>query len=210
MRTSIDYPEAFPLYPYEEMYQDMKQFIQLRDNEALLVRATRPFLDEREGSNERFVDDEYLYRGPGTYIPRVEETVVSKIEALIVLQNNALLVGAKKDTVDDEGKIRKAGQHWLHRKQGYFMPTAEQEVIDVRQGYVLNDSLALNLKAKQAFVDFYGKARKAGDEYIIDKVISPVHIIDAYEELTQQQRIQVLTQNQYCQIRNPVGKDGNI
>jgi hypothetical protein len=47
VRTSIDYPEAFPLYPYEEIAQDMKQFIQLKDMEALLLKATRPFLDDR-------------------------------------------------------------------------------------------------------------------------------------------------------------------
>jgi major vault protein len=88
------------------------------------------------------------------------------------------------------------------------MPEAEQEVIDVRQGFVLNDSLALHLRAQQAFTDLYGNKRKAGDEYIIDKVISPVHIVDAYEELVQQQKIIVLTQNQYCQIRDPVGSDG--
>jgi major vault protein len=62
----------------------------------------------------------------------------------------------------------------------------------------------------QAFTDFYGNKRLAGDEYIIDKVISPVHIVDAHEELLKEQRIVVLTQNQYCQIRNPVGADGKL
>jgi major vault protein len=66
------------------------------------------------------------------------------------------------------------------------LPSSKQEVTDVRQGYVLNDSLALNLRAQQAFTDFYGNKRLAGDEYIIDKTISPVHIVDAYEELIQQ------------------------
>jgi major vault protein len=185
VRTSIDYPEAFPLYPYEEIAQEQKQFIQLKDMEALLLKATRPFLDSRGDKLERFVDDEYLFKGPGTYIPRVDEEVVSRLEALIVLQNNALLVRAKKDTKDSDGILRKAGEQWLHRKQGYFMPSAEQEVTDVRQGYVLNDSLALNLRADQAFTDFYGNKRLAGDVYIIDKAISPVHIVDAYEELVQ-------------------------
>lgn len=95
VRTSLDYPEPFPLYPYEELAQDVKPFTFLKDNEALLLKCNRPFADERSGKVERFVEDEYLYKGPGTYIPRVEESVVSRIESLIVLPNHALLVRAK-------------------------------------------------------------------------------------------------------------------
>lgn len=41
----------------------------------------------------------------------------------------------------------------------------------------------------------------------IDKNVKDVHIIDADEELVQEKRIIVLTMNQYCIIRNPIGKD---
>ena len=46
------------------------------------MRATRPFKDEAS-KNERFVNDEYLFLGPATYIPRVEEEVVKEITAFI-------------------------------------------------------------------------------------------------------------------------------
>lgn len=75
IRTAADYPEPFPLYPYEELYQEVKPFTFLKDNEALVLTATRPFVDTRNGKNERFVGDEYLFKGPGTYMPRIEETV---------------------------------------------------------------------------------------------------------------------------------------
>jgi major vault protein len=58
----------------------------------LILTASRPFLDTRDGKKERFISDEYLFKGPGTYIPRVEEIIKSKIEALIVLPNHALLL----------------------------------------------------------------------------------------------------------------------
>lgn len=51
----------------------------LKDNEALILRAERPFKDERDGGKHRNVDDTYLQRGPGTYIPRIEETIEKKI-----------------------------------------------------------------------------------------------------------------------------------
>ncbi len=87
------------------------------------------------------------------------------------------------------------------------MPTAEIEVQDIRKGYVLNEFTALHLRATKNFTDFYGNKRKAGEEWLIDKSVKDVHIIDAAEELVQEKRIIVLAQNQYCIVRNPVTKE---
>ena len=59
------------------------------------------------------------------------------------------------------------------------MPNAEIQVIDIRKGYVLNDQTALHIRALQDFTDFYGKKRLAGEEWLIDKSVKDVHIIDA-------------------------------
>lgn len=63
------------------------------------------------------------------------------------------------------------------------MPTTDVEVLDIRKGYVLNDVSALHIMALKNFTDFHGKVRKAGEEWLIDKSITDVHIIDANEEL---------------------------
>jgi len=109
IRTQLAYPDPFPLYPYEQLYQDVKKFTFLKDNEALVLRALRPFVDKRDGDKERFINDEYLFKGPGTYEPRIDEEIKQRIEAVIVLPNNALLLQASKDTVDCDGTVRKAG-----------------------------------------------------------------------------------------------------
>ena len=89
----------------------MRKFVFLKDNEALILRAVRPFVDKRGGDDiERFIEDEYLFKGPGTYEPRIEEEIKQRIEALIVLPNNALLLSAIRDTIDTEGVARKAGE----------------------------------------------------------------------------------------------------
>lgn len=83
------------------MHQDVRSFLFLKDNEALVLKCIRPFVDKRSGEDlERFNDDEYLFKGPGTYEPLIEETIKQRIEAVIVLPNNALLLQASKDTVD--------------------------------------------------------------------------------------------------------------
>lgn len=64
------------------------------------------------------------------------------------------------------------------------------------------------MKALKNFTDVYGKKRRAGQEWLVDKKIADVHIIDAHEELQQEKRIIVLSQNQYCIIRDPLGEDG--
>jgi major vault protein len=179
IRTQQNYPDPFPLYPYEQLYQDVKKFVFLKDNEALVLKALRPFVDKRDGDKERFINDEYLFKGPGTYEPRIDEEIKKKIEAIVVLPNNALLLKAIKDTVDAEGTVRKAGSCWLHRKTGLFMPTARIEVLDIRKGKVLNDMTALHLRATEDFKDFYGNQRKAGEEWLIDKSVKDVHILDA-------------------------------
>jgi len=109
IRRQQDYPDPFPLYPYETLHQDVKPFVFLKDNEALILTALRPFVDERNKDEERFIDDEYLFKGPGTYEPRIEEAIKNRIEAVIVKPNNALLLSAIRDTVDASGKVRKAG-----------------------------------------------------------------------------------------------------
>lgn len=61
------------------------------------------------------------------------------------------------------------------------MPTAEIEVCDIRKGFVLNDFTALHLRATYDFTDVYGNKRRAGEEWLIDKSVKDVHIIDAAE-----------------------------
>lgn len=116
-------------------------------------------------------------------MPRIEESIKSKIEAILVLPNHALLLKAKRETTDALGTVRTAGETWLHRKNGYFLPTADIEVLDIRKGYVLNEVTALHIKATKDFTDVYNHKRKAGEEWLIEKKNSDVHIVDACEEL---------------------------
>ena len=56
------------------------------------------------------MNEEYLFKGPGTYYPRIEETVVRRLDAFVVLPNNAILLRARRNLVDAKGNERKAGE----------------------------------------------------------------------------------------------------
>lgn len=57
---------------------------------AIKLRAIRDFEDHSAG-------DEWLFYGPGTYIPRVEVQVVEVVRATIIKPNEALRLRAKKE-----------------------------------------------------------------------------------------------------------------
>ncbi len=47
--------------------------------------------------------------GAGFYIPRIEEEIVKEIKFPVIKPQTAIVVKAKKDLVDSEGKKRIAG-----------------------------------------------------------------------------------------------------
>lgn len=50
--------------------------------------------------------------------------------------------------IDCDDIKRIAGEKWLHRHQGYYLPTADEEILDFRTAYLMNDCKALHLRAK--------------------------------------------------------------
>jgi major vault protein len=61
--------EPFPLYPGEKLFGKVSPLQVVAPNTALRLRAIRDFVD---GKVKRSAGDEWLFPGPGTYIPRVE------------------------------------------------------------------------------------------------------------------------------------------
>jgi major vault protein len=69
IRTQLDYPEPFPLYPGELLLKSEKIPVVPRDY-AIKLEALRDFVDS-EGV-KRVAGDEWIEFGPKLYIPRVE------------------------------------------------------------------------------------------------------------------------------------------
>lgn len=89
---------------------------------------------------------------------------------------------AKKDLTDSEGEKRRAGQRWLVRKLGAYIPDVSEEIVEVRKGFVLTDKKSIWLRALKDMKDVYGVQRYAGAEWLIGVEQANSHILDVNEK----------------------------
>jgi major vault protein len=193
--------EPFPLYPGEAILGKVTALQVVGPDAALRLRAIRDFEDKVAG-------DEWLFRGPATYKPRVEVQVVEIIRSTIVKPNTALKLRARKACNDSKGHTREAGEEWLVRTVGAYLPGVDEEIVQTVPAKVLTDKKALHLRATKTFVDVLGNKRKAGEEWLVTLDDAETHIPDVYEELVGEVRITTLSNRQYTVVLDPLDKQG--
>ena len=109
--------DPFPLFPGEEISVPTTALRVVPVATALRLHVVRDFVDE-DTNEQRCVGEEYLFEGPGTYIPRKEVKTGQEVKAKIINQNEALKLKAVRETVDRDGNKRVAGEEWMVRKPG--------------------------------------------------------------------------------------------
>jgi len=206
--------EPFPLYPGETMKMSVTPLRVVAANCALRITAILDFdhTAKEVGSDgkvnsvkrQRIAGDEWLFEGPGTYIPRKEEKVLEDIRAVTCHANQAIRLRARKETVDRDGNDRVTGEEWLHKKTGAYLPGPYEEFLEIVNAYVLTERKALHMKSLRTFTDSFGVVRKCGDEWLIKMADSETHIPNIYEEVVGEVRITTLNSRQYCVILDPV------
>ena len=199
--------EPFPLYPGEELKLKVTLLTVVPALEALRLKVERDFTDE--GGVERKAGDEMLFEGPGTFVPRKEVCVIGKLAAIIIKPNTAVKLRATRETVDRNGKSRVAGEEWMLKKNGAYLPGVYEEVVESCTAIFLTDKLAVHVAANQSFKDEnLGKTRKSGEEYLVTAADCETFIPDVYERVVTSVQITTLTNRQYAVIVNPVGANG--
>ncbi|XP_022093212.1 major vault protein-like isoform X2 [Acanthaster planci] len=199
--------DPFPLYPGEILKLPVTALKVVPANSALRLRAVLDF-DDEEAKTKRVAGDEWLFEGPGTYIPRKEVVVDETIRATVIKANQAIKLRARKETEDRQGSARVTGEEWLVKKIGAYLPGAYEEVVGVVNAYVLTDKKALHVRATRTFKDDGGVVRKNGEEWLITMEDTETHIPQVYEEVVGVVAITTLTNRQYCVILDPVDADG--
>ncbi|XP_018414639.1 PREDICTED: major vault protein isoform X2 [Nanorana parkeri] len=198
--------DPFPLYPGEELEQGVTPLTVVLANTALHLKA---LLDFEEDENEKFVaGDEWLFEGPGTYIPRKEVEVVQTIQATVIRHNQAIRLRARKECQDREDHPRVTGEEWLVKKVGAYLPGVYEEVVDIVDAFVLTDKRALHIRATKTFRDEKGNLRRTGEEWLVTMDDAEAYIPNVYEEVVGVVDITTLNSRQYCVILDPVGADG--
>ena len=153
--------DPFALFPGEKLYGKVSPLQVVAANTALRLKCIRDFKDS---DGDHVAGDEWLFKGPGTYMPRIEVQVVEIVRAAVVKPNQALKLRARKECTDQSGKRRLAGEEWLWRDTGAFLPNVDEETVNA---YVLTEKKALHLRANRTFTDVFNKKRKAGEEWIV-------------------------------------------
>ncbi|HBK66713.1 MAG TPA: colicin uptake protein [Cyanobacteria bacterium UBA11166] len=209
--------DPFPLYPDEELIGEITQLQVVERNQALRIKAIRDFTDtiivNIDGESQtqtinRLAGDEWLFEGPGTYIPRVETEVLATVKAIVIKPNQALRLMARQNCIDRTGNRRRAGEEWLLREEGAYLPGVDEEFIGIINAYVLTERKALHLRAKRTFTDIFQRQRKAGDEWLVTLEDAEIHIPDVYEEVVGEVRITTLSDREWCIVLNPIDNSG--
>ncbi|XP_008293156.1 major vault protein isoform X1 [Stegastes partitus] len=198
--------DPFPLYPGEEVQQDVTTLQIVYPDTALRLQALLDF-EEADGQ-KRVAGDEWLFEGPGTYIPRKEVVVLETIKATVIRENQAIRLRARKEGQDRGGVQRVTGEEWLVRKVGAYLPGAHEEVIDIVNAFILTDKRALHVRALRPFKDAGGRDRRTGEEWLVTMADREAHIPSVAEEVVGVVDVTTLSSRQYCVILDPVGPDG--
>uniref|UniRef100_A0A672G7W2 Major vault protein n=1 Tax=Salarias fasciatus TaxID=181472 RepID=A0A672G7W2_SALFA len=198
--------EPFPLYPGEEVQEGVTPLQIVYPDTALRLQALLDF--EEEGGERRVAGDEWLFEGPGTYIPRKEVVVVETIKATVIRENQAIRLRARKEGEDRGGVHRVTGEEWLVSKVGAYLPGAHEEVIDIVNAFILTDKKALHVRALRPFKDAGRRDRRTGEEWLVTKADREAHIPSVAEEVVGVVEVTTLSSRQYCVVLDPVGADG--
>ena len=202
--------EPFPLYPGETLIEKNRRLRVVETNTAIRLRAMRDFTEtvDEEDPVKRLAGDEWLFEGPGTYVPCVDVEVLETNKAIIIKPNEALRLRARQNCIDRLGNKRRVGEEWLVREEGAYLPSVDEEVLDIIEAYVLTEKTAWHLRALRTFVDMFGKKRQAGDEWLVTINDAETHIPDVYEEVIGEVTITTLDDRQWCIVLEPIDADG--
>ncbi|XP_063178337.1 major vault protein-like [Chroicocephalus ridibundus] len=197
--------EPFPLYPGEEIKQDITPLQMVLADTALRLRALLDFTDE---DGKKFLaGDEWLFEGPNTYIPRKEVEVAETLQATVIGHNQAIHLRARKECLDRNGTRHITGEEWLVKQVGAYLPGVYEEVVDVVDAYILTRQ-ALHLRATWTFEDEEGRVRRTGEEWLVTQVESKAYIPEVFEEVVAEVAVTTLGPQQYCMVLDPVGPNG--
>lgn len=192
----------FPLYPGESLAHAVRALPTVPVNSAMRMEATRDIVAP-DGKILHKVGVEWLEIGPKVLIPHPGARIVSQVSNYLIAPNEALHMRANRDLVDTEGKKRIAGEEYLVRTVGSYLPILDEVVVGKVTATVLTPKVALLVAAKVTFTDQFGTRRKIGEQWLVTNEQTESYIPGVEETLLRTVPITALSARQYCVVENP-------
>ena len=202
VRLNDKYPQPFYLFYGEVKLGTIQKLTFVKTNAALHLKCIRNFTDK--DGEERKVGDEWIFVGPKLYIPTQEVEIKKIIDARIINPCHALRLKATQNFTDRTRVVRNAGEEWIVRVPGAYIPDVYEECVSLQKPIIISDREALHLTAIKSFTDCYGNPHRAGDEWIITPQQSTWHVLDIYEKKVKTVQMTILTKEDYAVVLNPV------
>lgn len=206
----------FPLFPGEVLEHEPREQPLLRNGEALHVRCLEDFTvrDATQATTrQRERGEEYCYKGPALYYPRVEEEVVGRLPPRALTREIALLCTAMQALVDETneaaagGGVRRAAhERFTVRGVGAYYQPPNTRLDAIATAIPLPAGVGVRVRATGDFKDHYtGEQRRAGQEWLVTRdsvgaAYVPCHLEETVDACV---RHVVLGRRQYCVIHNP-------
>ncbi|MFX0098726.1 MAG: SPFH domain-containing protein [Candidatus Hodarchaeota archaeon] len=126
-------PDIFPLHPGEKMEGNVTDVHVLPQGSGLLIEAVDDFLD---GDIQRTAGDQWIIKGPRSFIPNKHETIIEEIEGIALPENMGIYI---KNTQTGEIRLEKGPktimlQPWEERYHKTYT-VSELEAIRYRDGF---------------------------------------------------------------------------
>jgi len=168
-------------------------------NPILRDEKNKPIIDDFQSVKLRFGDQEIRFtQDPFPLYPG--EFLVGKVQPLQVVQpNTALRLRALRDLEDDKGNVHKAGDEWLFEGPSTYNPRIEVEIVQTVKANIIKPNQALRIIARKECLDYKNKERKAGEEWIVDKLGAYLPKVD--EEVVSTVDAYVLTEKKALHLQ---------
>ncbi|CAG9583709.1 conserved hypothetical protein [Leishmania major strain Friedlin] len=212
----------FPLYP-EEAVVKLEDLKVLSARAALQIQVLAAYnvpacsaSDSMPSPVRREAGERYLFCGPGTYYPRVEEHIEEEVMAYTVERGSALWCTTSETFTDSvTGLKHYAGDKYMYVAEGmHFLQPFESLQCFVK-GVVLSAEEGLHVQPTKTYADprtpfrENGITRKANEPFLVTGDLCPCFVLHPYDKLLKTVKRTHVSASQYAVILHPVGDDGN-
>jgi major vault protein len=205
-RHRSEFSAPFPLYPGEIVELTEDNLIVNR-NESLEIEVEEDWTNPKSGT-VHIAGETFMVPGPCVFLPAPEISVLNKHTANCIVHGQAIPVTASRDLIDNNGVARISGESYLYRKTGSYLPKVGEVFSTLRTMTLITEHTSLKLYSEVDHLDFFGKMRRAGDEWLVTQEMATEYILDIHEVKMGVVRRTILDRGKYGMIRNYIDDNG--